>query len=428
MAESILQHLPAPPPLVPSPEPPADAGGASVSLQDDAFTLLHHACALGAGDAARALLLRKGADANPHDARGRTPLHVAVLHAHVPCVRALLWTTTGSTGGANNTGAGGGACEVTALDGTGRSPLALAESLGNTELAALLGRAQASYLYAEAMRAGAAAPFKSRVALLGAGGAGKTALWRALRGLPRKDPATGRSPPRTLLFEESRTTLGELERLVGLLFVLRCGLCMLLLGCVPVVYPLSICITQPDPHEGGNADQQLLTPNSHALIGPSRIRSWQRTLSRSDSSSSSSSSSLDDSGEYGLADGHGTCAAFTVQLIQTLLGMRGRQQQREEQERQAWAAVAAAASAGEAHPLASPHLYPNASEEEAGEVAVHCVEVAGGSDAEAVPLQPLLLEGSDVVVLCFDLVRAQLNREVRTRLGAVDRANPPAPS
>lgn len=175
--------------------------------------------------------------------------------------------------------------------------------------------------------------------------------------------------------------------------------------------------TQPDPHEGGDADQQILTPNSHALIGPSRIRSWQRTLSGSDrfsSGSSSSSSSLDDSGEYGLADGHGACAAFTVQLIQTLLGMRGRQQQqqqREEQQRQAWAAAAAAA--GETHPLASPHLYPNASEEEAGEVAIHCCEIAGGADAEAVPLQPLLLEGSDVVVLCFDLVRAQLNREVR---------------
>ena len=236
MAEATLHHLPVPPPLVPSPEPPTDAGGASVSLQDDAFTLLHHACALGAGDAVRGLLLRKGADANPHDARGRTPLHIAVLHAHVPCVRALLRTTPANTtsGGSTSTGMNG-TCEVTAVDGAGRSSLALAGLLGNQELTALLGRAQAAYLYAEAVRAGAAAPFKSRVALLGSGGGGKTALWRALRGLPRKDPATGRSPPRTLLLEESRTTLGALERQVRLIMGAW------LLVCVPTYFVLYVC-------------------------------------------------------------------------------------------------------------------------------------------------------------------------------------------
>lgn len=238
MAEATLHHIPVPPPLVPSPELPTDAGGASVSLQDDAFTLLHHACALGAGDAVRALLLRKGADANPHDARGRTPLHIAVLHAHVPCVRALLRTTPANTntGGGSSSANTNGTCEVTAVDGAGRSPLALAGLLGNQELTALLGRVQAADLYVEAVRAGAAAPFKSRVSLLGSGGAGKTALWRALRGLPRKDPATGRSPPRTLLFEESRTTLGALERQVGLILV---GFWLLV--CVPTCLVLFVC-------------------------------------------------------------------------------------------------------------------------------------------------------------------------------------------
>lgn len=203
-ADAILAHLPVPPPLVPSPEPPPEAGGASVSMQDDAFTLLHHAGRLGASDALRGLLLRKDADANPHDARARTPLHIAVLHAHVSCVRTLLRTSgRGGTGG----------CNVTTLDGNGRSPLALAKLLGNAELVSLLTKAQASYLYAEAMHAGAAASFKCRLALLGGSGAGKTALWRALRGLPRKD-ASGRSLPRTLLFEESHATLAELETLV----------------------------------------------------------------------------------------------------------------------------------------------------------------------------------------------------------------------
>lgn len=194
-----------PPPLVPSPEPPTEAGGASASLQDDAFTLLHHACRLGASDATRALLCRKDADANPEDARGRTPLHIAVLHSHVPCARVLLRTSAA--------GSGSSACNVTALDGNGRSPLALAALLGNNELVALLTRAQASYLYAEAMHAGSAASFQCRLALLGGSGAGKTALWRAIRGLPRKD-AAGRSLPRTLLFEESHTTLAALEKLV----------------------------------------------------------------------------------------------------------------------------------------------------------------------------------------------------------------------
>jgi hypothetical protein len=226
LAEALLQQLPVPPPLVPSPEPPTEMGGASVSFQDDAFTLLHHACRLGATDAARALLLRKGADANPHDARGRTPLHIAVLHAHVPCVRALLRTSSGTDGGgghlnnnsnssSNSNNNPNGGCDVTAPDGAGRATLALAEFLGNAELVALLTKAQSSYLYAEAMRAGAAAPFKSRLALVGASGAGKTALWRALRGMPRKDAASGRSLPRTVLFEESGATLAELEKLVG---------------------------------------------------------------------------------------------------------------------------------------------------------------------------------------------------------------------
>lgn len=120
LADAVLQQLPVPLPHAPSPEPPAEAGGASVSLQDDAFTLLHHACRLGASDAARALLLRKDADANPHDARGRTPLHIAALHAHVSCVRTLLRTGAAATDtAATLTNA---TCEVTAADGAGRSP------------------------------------------------------------------------------------------------------------------------------------------------------------------------------------------------------------------------------------------------------------------------------------------------------------------
>lgn len=173
---------------------------------------------------------------------------------------------------------------------------------------------------------------------------------------------------------------------------------------------------QPDPQESHDAEQHILTPNSDTrFVGPSRIRSWQRqqALHRPASSSSSSSAgSLDDSGsEYGgLADGHGNCAAFTVQLIQTLLGMRGRQQQHQSQQDEQGRRVCF-----ETHPLTSPHLYPNASaEQEVGDVRMHCWEIAGGADAEATPLQPALLEGSDVVVLCFDLVHAQLNREVHS--------------
>jgi len=219
----------------------------------------------------------------------------------------------------------------------------------------LLTKAQASFLYNEAMKIGAVAPHTCKLALFGSSGSGKTSLWRALRGLPLKD-VNGRLL-RTVLYEVSNTSLSALERMA-------------------------------DPEEA-TREEGMLTPHS----GEGRQQ-------RGGASSSSTGGigkkeeELDDDSEYDSSSGNDhTCSSFTVQLIQTLIGMKGRQDARKK------------SSAFEQHPLSSPHLYP---QDDAGEVSITCWDIAA-ADA-AVPLEPALLEHADVVLVCFDLVKATLNQ------------------
>jgi len=127
LADAILQQqqqdAPVSPPL-PSPtalvfDPPVEEGGGSVSWHDDGFSLLHYAARFDLPEVLQPLLLRKGAEVDAADSRGRTALHVAVLCGHVKCLRVLLKTKV---------------IDVMKVDKAGRTALALAEFKQNAEL------------------------------------------------------------------------------------------------------------------------------------------------------------------------------------------------------------------------------------------------------------------------------------------------------
>jgi len=219
----------------------------------------------------------------------------------------------------------------------------------------LLSKAQSSFLYNEAMTIGAVAPYTCKLAVLGRSGSGKTALWRALRGLTCKD-GNGRLL-RTVLYEISNINLSALERV-------------------------------EDPQEALR-EEGMLTPHS----GDTRLlRGGVSPLTGSDHRGDEETSDDNEYDDNGGSDYN--CSSFTVQLIQTLFGIKGRQKH-----------VRQMSFAFEQHPLASPNLY---SQDDAGDVSISCWDIAT-ADA-AIPLQPVLLEHSDVVLVCFDLVKAILNQ------------------
>jgi ankyrin repeat protein len=378
------------PPSVLGLDPPVEEGGESVSWHDDGFSLLHYAARFDLYEVLQTLLMRKGTNVDAVDSRGRTALHMAVLSGGHMCVRKLLKTK---------------GMDVMKVDEAGRTALALAEfkqnaemgksgerkrgadkgessSLGcvlsrfpksllatliiylslslylahaHTQTVLLLSKAQASFLYNEAMTIGAVAPYKCKLAVLGKSGSGKTALWRALRGLPCKD-GSGRFL-RTVLYETSNTSLSALERV-------------------------------EDPQEASR-EERMLTPHS------SDGRQQRGGASSLTGSNHKGEEEMSDDSEYDSSGGSDyNFSSFTAQLIQTLLGIKGRQEHARK-----------ISSAFEQHPLASPHLY---SQDDAGEVSITCWDIAT-ADA-AVPLQPVLLQHADVVLVCFDLVKAILNQ------------------
>ena len=83
--------------------------------------LVHIAADLGDGSLERLLCLYPSLDVNVHNARFRTPLHIATYHGHVAEVRALLAR----------------GADATARDARGRTPAELARLVGSHVISAL---------------------------------------------------------------------------------------------------------------------------------------------------------------------------------------------------------------------------------------------------------------------------------------------------